>query len=215
MTKIASRGPALTSIARRETFDLHHVLLNLNLISFSFFFSLICLPMTTSFGNFADRSRWRWCFGVLLFRTLRAVVSRFWHSFQRLRPLKSGVDLLTNQETAQKSFSSKLKVYGSKKSRMCQAQIKFHDQSTKLKLLVLKSRPFCIVHWSEVTLFYKCLDGYATVCRKMLHRATIRHRQFRECRFHRMRRFSDCTFCRTLFQRVHFSSLSSFSARTR
>ena len=40
-------------------------------------------------------------------------------------------------------------------------------------------------------------------------------RQFTECRFHRMRRFSDCTFRRTLFRRVHFPSLSSFSARTR
>ena len=41
-----------------------------------------------------------------------------------------------------------------KKSRTCQAQIKFHDQSTKIKLLVLKLRYFCILHGSEVTLFH-------------------------------------------------------------
>ena len=64
------------------------------------------------------------------------------------------------------------------------------------------------------------LVGYATVCRKIFHRATIRRgqftaRQFTECRFHRMRRFSDCTLRRTLFRWVHFSSLSSFRARSR
>ena len=31
----------------------------------------------------------------------------------------------------------------------------FHEQSTKVKLLVLKLRQFCILHGSEVTLFYE------------------------------------------------------------
>ena len=67
---------------------------------------------------------------------------------------KSGWSFLATKENAKKSFSSKLKVYGRKKSRTCQAQIKIHDQSTKVKLLVLKLRHFCILHGSEVTLFH-------------------------------------------------------------
>ena len=38
-------------------------------------------------------------------------------------------------------------------SKTFQAQISFDDQSTKVKLLVLKLRHFCILHGSEVTLF--------------------------------------------------------------
>ena len=58
-------------------------------------------------------------------------------------------------KNAKKSFSSKLKVFGRKKSRTCQAQINFHDQSRKVKLLVLKLRHFCISHGNKVTLFYE------------------------------------------------------------
>ena len=41
-----------------------------------------------------------------------------------------------------------------KSQELAKPKSKFHDQSTKVKLLVLKLRHFCILHGCEVTLFH-------------------------------------------------------------
>ena len=107
---------------------------------------MICLPLIISL-IFLLKSQHHNGFGgvfwAVCFPTLRAVVSRIWQSFRRLRPLKSGLDIPTN---LRKDWE---------KSRMWQAQINFHDQSTKVKLLILKLHHLCILHGSEVTPFRK------------------------------------------------------------
>ena len=73
-----------------------------------------------------------------------------------------------------------MKVYGRKKSRTCQVQIDFHNQSTKVKLLVLKLRHFRILHGSEVALFYEMpiprvrsnVIGVARLCEKYVNTAS-------------------------------------------
>ena len=67
-----------------------------------------------------------------------------------------------------------------KKSRTCQVQINFHNQSTKVKLLVLKLRHCCILHGSEVALFYEVpitrvrsnVIGVARLCAKYVNTAS-------------------------------------------
>ena len=89
-------------IARRETFDVHQILLKLKFTCLPFLLSLICLPLTISFGRFAHKSacmydnRFGGVFWGVCFRTLGAVVLRFWQSLRRLRPLKIGLVILTN-----------------------------------------------------------------------------------------------------------------------
>ena len=66
-----------------------------------------------------------------------------------------------------------------------------------------KYRTLSLVAFSECAVMRPFVERFFTA------------RQFTERRFHRMCRFSDWTFPRTLFQRVHFSSLRTFSAITR
>ena len=47
-------------IARRETFDAHQILLKLKFTCLPFLLSLICLPLTISFGRFAHKSAKQW-----------------------------------------------------------------------------------------------------------------------------------------------------------
>ena len=59
------------------------------------------MPSTNHFffGVFAHKSEWQWLwwgFWGVCFRTLRAVVSRFWQRFRRLTPVKIGLVILTN-----------------------------------------------------------------------------------------------------------------------
>ena len=106
---------------KRETFDIHQILLKLKFTSLSLLLSLICLQLTISFGGFAHKSTWQWFGGVfwgVCFRTLRAVVSRFWHSFRLLRPLKSGLVILTDLRKHWESFSSKVKLYEGKRQEL-------------------------------------------------------------------------------------------------
>ena len=65
-------------------------------------------------------------------------------------------------------------------SRTFEAKINFDDQSTKVKLLVLKLRHFCMLHSSEVTLFYEMpitrvrsnVIGAARLCAKYVNTAS-------------------------------------------
>ena len=67
-----------------------------------------------------------------------------------------------------------------KSQEACHVQIKFHGQSTKVKLLVLTLRHFCILHGSEVALFYEMpitrarsnVIGVARLCKKYVNTAS-------------------------------------------
>ena len=57
------------------------------------------------------------------FRTVRAVVSIFWQSFRRLRPLKSGLVILINLGKHWEKLRFEIETFWRKKTRTCQRQI--------------------------------------------------------------------------------------------
>ena len=92
-------------------------------------------------------------YGVFVFgsRTLRAVVSRFWQSFRRLRPLKSGLDILTKLRKYWEIFQFEIESLWKEKVKSMPSSDQFSRSVDKGQA----SRHFCIRHGCEVSFFYE------------------------------------------------------------
>ena len=127
------------------------MLLKLKYTCLLFLLSFTCLPQTISLGNFAHKSALQWIYlGFLgcLFSNVQSCCIEILTKFPISDLSKAGWH--SNVRKHWEKFQFEIESLWKEKTRTCQAQINFHDQSTKIKFLVLKLRHFCIMHGSDV-----------------------------------------------------------------